>query len=72
LLKRIVVLKYFTKDWASGESLYGELKEGMVLDFPMAFCKSLLKDEKNVLEELKRYASYEIAIGHNGKYEIFF
>jgi len=39
----------------------------MVLDFPMAFCKSLLKDEKNVLEELKKYATYEIAIGHNGK-----
>lgn len=43
----------------------------MVLDFPMAFCKSLLKDEKNVLEELKKYATYEIAIGHNGKQGFF-
>ena len=43
----------------------------MTLDFPMSFCKSLLKDEKNLLEELKKYVSYEIAIGHNGKYFFF-
>jgi len=61
------ISKMSNKDWASGESIYGELKEGMVLDFPMSFCKSLLKDEKNLLEELKKYVTYEIAIGHNGK-----
>lgn len=51
----------------TGESIYGELKEGMVLDFPLSFCRALLKDEKNLLEEIKKYASYEIAIGLNGK-----
>lgn len=60
------------QDWASGESVYGELKEGMVLDFPISFCKELLKDTKGMLEELKKYASYEIAIGLNGKYTSFF
>jgi len=39
----------------------------MVLDFSLQFCRALLKDEKGLLEEIKKYASYEIAIGHNGK-----
>ena len=30
------------KAWNTGEAAYSELKGGMVKDFPIAFCRSLL------------------------------
>lgn len=30
------------KEWVTGEALFGELKEGVVIDVQINFCRSLL------------------------------
>jgi len=53
----------------TGEAFFGDLKEGMVLNFSIAFCKSLVQDKKSELLNLfKKYVSFEVCIGLNGRY----
>ncbi len=39
----------------------------MVMDFSITWCRELFKDGKGLLAELKKYVTYEIAVGINGK-----
>jgi len=55
------------KDWASGESIFGELNTGMMIDIPLSYSRDLLIDSKGLLKALQKYITFEIAIGHNGK-----
>lgn len=52
------------KDWTSGESTFGELKTGMVFPLHPTQCERI-KQDRTFFEMLKRYVSFEIAIGAN-------
>jgi exosome complex component RRP40 len=54
------------KNWASGESYFGVLKDGMVYNFPKVHTWDYISNNY-ALERLRDYISYEICIGYNGK-----
>ena len=54
------------KGWNSGEAFFGELKGGLVKDFPIGFCRSLLQ-KGEVLEQLGQKLKFTCNIGFNGK-----
>jgi len=47
--------------------LFGDLKEGMVMNYSISWCRELLKDSKQILSQLQKYVSFEIAVGVNGR-----
>lgn len=57
------------KAWNSGEAFFGELKGGLVKDFPIGFCRKLLLDG-HLLERLGEKFQYEVNIGYNGRIHI--
>jgi exosome complex component RRP40 len=54
------------KDWSSGEALYSELTDGMVLQISTTHARNLLHPKNLLLTELGRYISFEVAVGCNG------
>lgn len=54
------------KGWNSGEAFFGELKGGLVKDFPVGFCRELL-NEGEVLEKLGQKLKFNVNIGFNGR-----
>ena len=52
--------------------MYSELRDGMLLELPINYCKQLIRNPDPILGELKKYVSFEIAIGVNGRYLILF
>ena len=54
------------KDWNSGEAVYGELKEGLIVQLPIGSVESLLRPDNLVVNALGEHLSFEIAIGMNG------
>ena len=55
-----------TKNWASGETFFGNLKEGNVFKFNKIDLWSLMKDNY-ALNRLNDVVSFEIVFGFNGK-----
>jgi exosome complex RNA-binding protein Rrp4 len=54
------------KNWASGESFFGALKEGCVFSFPKINAWEFYRDN-HALSRLNDVISYELVIGFNGK-----
>lgn len=64
----IYIQVFFKKEWMTGEAFFGELKEGMIMDFPINFCRKLINDKKaEILNLIKNYVSFDICIGMNGR-----
>ena len=55
-----------TKDWVTGQSLYGELKGGHVQKCSVNLARTLLNPRCPVLETLGRAIPFELAVGVNG------
>jgi len=54
------------KDWASGDATYSQLKDGLEIDVSTRFVKKLLNDS-TIFDALKKYISFEVALGVNNK-----
>lgn len=61
------ISQYDVKNWASGESFFGPLKNGMVFDFPIKNASKFISSDNYVLNRLNDVISFEIVFGHNGK-----
>ena len=61
------------KSWHSGEATFRELKNGLVKDFPIAFCRSLTSKDattygQRLLHALQaKFPPFEYYIGYNGR-----
>eukprot|EP00760_Papus_ankaliazontas_P005778 PhM_4_TR12760/c0_g1_i1/m.16075/K03681/RRP40, EXOSC3; exosome complex component RRP40 len=55
------------KDWVTGESDFGQLKNGHVCTVPPQYARELLKTDSYVLQALSTRVSFELAIGVNGR-----
>ena len=57
------------KSWVTGESVFNELKGGMVVDCSLSLCAQLLlpDDSCPVLRFLGRRVPFELAVGVNGR-----
>jgi exosome complex component RRP40 len=59
---------YMKKDWVTGESLYGELKDGYAFQCSINLARSLFAGTAPVLNELEKHGvPFEIAAGVNGR-----
>eukprot|EP00761_Pharyngomonas_kirbyi_P004929 gb/GECH01004934.1/.p1 GENE.gb/GECH01004934.1/~~gb/GECH01004934.1/.p1 ORF type:complete len:250 (+),score=50.58 gb/GECH01004934.1/:1-750(+) len=54
------------RSWVTGESIFGELKEGYIFECSLGLCRQLLEGNCTVLRELGKIP-FEIAVGMNGK-----
>ena len=54
------------KDWTSGDATYGSLKEGIEIEITGKFVRTLLRDS-TIFDALKKYITFEVAIGVNNK-----
>jgi exosome complex component RRP40 len=54
------------KAWNSGEAFFGELSKGLLKDFPVNFCLSLVEDPW-VLQKLGAKFVFNVNVGFNGK-----
>jgi exosome complex RNA-binding protein Rrp4 len=54
------------KNWASGESFFGKLKDGNVFNIPKIYTWDLIKDNY-AITRLQDVCEFEIVIAHNGK-----
>jgi exosome complex component RRP40 len=54
-----------TKDWASGEAYFGELKEGNIFSFPRQYAWDIMNGY--AYQRIGDYISLEICIGFNGR-----
>lgn len=54
------------KAWNSGEAFFGELKGGFMKEFPIGFCRNLIKDDW-LLQKLGEKFKFDINIGFNGR-----
>lgn len=54
------------KAWNSGEASFGELKGGLIKDFPVGFCRKLLEGG-DILEAIGQKMKFSINIGFNGR-----
>lgn len=61
------VSQYDVKNWASGESFFGQLKNGNIFGFPMQHAWSFINSDNYVLNRLNDMLSFEIVVGHNGR-----
>lgn len=55
------------KAWNTGEAFFGELKGGLVKEFPVGYCRGLLTSEDSILDLLGQKLKFNINIGFNGK-----
>lgn len=54
------------KEWSSGETIYGELKDGIIIKVSILKARSMLLPDNIVLITLGKYFAFEVAIGMNG------
>ena len=54
------------KEWVTGLSQFGELKDGATINASTALCQSLLQTDCVVLQCLGRRMPFEMAVGFNG------
>lgn len=55
------------KDWVTGLSLFGELKDGYMIPLDSMICRSLLQSDNEFLKQLGDRLPFEIAVGMNGR-----
>ncbi|KAL9648819.1 hypothetical protein ABK040_003751 [Willaertia magna] len=55
------------KDWSTGESTFGELKGGYVIECSIGLCRKLLDPNCYLLKAISDYVSFEVAVGLNGR-----
>ncbi|KAL4489871.1 hypothetical protein ABPG72_010770 [Tetrahymena utriculariae] len=56
------------KQWMTGESFFGQIKDGMVANISIEYAKSIIGQGDFVFRAFKKYIkSFETAIGSNGK-----
>jgi exosome complex component RRP40 len=57
------------KSWASGEALFGVMKDGLVVECSIALCQKLLsKEHAYVLKDLGAIVAFEVVVGYNGRF----
>ena len=54
------------KEWNTGETIYGELPVGVLINVPLLMAKKLLHHDCVVLNALGSNYSFEVAVGMNG------
>eukprot|EP01039_Chlorochromonas_danica_P005903 gene5904-6499_t len=54
------------KEWSSGETVYGQLPQGLIVRLPLPMARHLLRPDCAVVNALGRYLAYELAVGMNG------
>ena len=54
------------KEWSSGETVYGPLNQGLLLNVSTGMARKLLRPDCAVLNALGKYYVYEAAVGMNG------
>jgi exosome complex component RRP40 len=54
------------KEWTTGETIYGELPQGLLIRVSILKAKSMLKPDCAILNALGRHYCFECAIGMNG------
>jgi exosome complex component RRP40 len=59
------------KDWVTGLSLFGELKDGHLIQIDSAVCRLLLQPNNELLKQLGDRIAYEVAIGLNGRVWVY-
>ena len=57
---------HFKKDWVTGESLYGELKGGMVIPVSIRLAHELMNETCDVFDIIGRKLKFEVSVGVNG------
>jgi exosome complex component RRP40 len=55
------------RDWVTGESLFGELRGGMMVPISLGLARNLLRRRAPILAALGDHFSYECAVGVNGQ-----
>jgi exosome complex component RRP40 len=55
------------KDWVTGLSMFGELKDGYMIHVDTALCRYLLQSDNEFLKKLGEKVPFEIAVGLNGR-----
>ena len=55
------------KDWVTGLSMFGELKDGFMIHVSSGVCRQLLQRENVLLGLLGERVPFEIAVGLNGR-----
>jgi len=61
------ISQYDVKNWASGESFFGQLKNGNVFNFNMQHAWKFINKDNYLLNRLNDMISFEIVVAHNGK-----
>lgn len=59
------------KSWINYENYLGELVDGFVFSVNIASAKSLIGDRCYILDLIGQDIKYEIAVGHNGRFELY-
>jgi len=54
------------KEWTTGETIYGPLSDGLIVNVSITHARSLLHPENVLLNALSRHFIFEVAIGVNG------
>lgn len=54
------------KDWSSGETIYGQLTEGLVLRVTIQQTRAMLRPDCVLLSALGKHVAFEITVGMNG------
>ena len=71
LMNPVVTCKSLTnkKSWASGEALFGVVKDGLVTECPIGLCQKLLsKEHAYILKDLGAIVAFEVIVGYNGRF----
>ena len=61
------ISQFNSKNWASGESFFGQLKEGHIFSFDKSYAGEFYRQDNFAVNRLSDVCSYEIAAAHNGK-----
>eukprot|EP01038_Epipyxis_sp_PR26KG_P016255 gene16255-22137_t len=54
------------KEWTTGETVYGELVQGLLVHVSSVTIKTLLQPDCPVLTNLAKYFAFEVSVGMNG------
>jgi exosome complex RNA-binding protein Rrp4 len=55
------------KNWTSGESFFGVIKDGMVYNFPRIYTWEFIAEDNYALSRLRDFVGFEICVGYNGR-----
>ncbi|KNH06401.1 exosome complex component RRP4 [Perkinsela sp. CCAP 1560/4] len=55
------------RDWVTGEGDFGQLNGGLVINVPPFLARMLLEKRISIIDRIASYASFDLAIGLNGR-----